>query len=194
MRETQRCSRDPRSQRAFVSSLIGSWESGGPPPLVHLLSWHFSELPLALHSSFYTYCVCLRNLWNTLTNFASALSLWPLDNQLLTVWNPSRAQGWWFVLLDFKQQFGNFLIYQNHLYVFVLEYRQPTMLVNARETINGKIHSCRKRYSLLVNQWFDVLVQFCLTLCEVAKGISNTSLLWSAGLVTGVNTFAILRI
>lgn len=41
----------PRSQR-YVSSVIGSWECGGPPPFVQLLSWHLSELSLALCSSF----------------------------------------------------------------------------------------------------------------------------------------------
>ena len=89
---TQRCSRDPCSQWVFVSSLIGSSESGGPPPLVHLLSCYFSELsPGTLLFFLHLLRVWLGNLWNTI--FVSTLRTWHWDNQQLTVWNPSGAPG-----------------------------------------------------------------------------------------------------
>lgn len=81
-RETQRCSRDPCSQRVFISSLIGNRECGGPTALAHLLSWVFSELSLVL-LFFLCLLVCVRNPWNILTLFVSALNTWYWDDQLV---------------------------------------------------------------------------------------------------------------
>lgn len=104
--------RPPLSESIHFQS---DWEPGGPPPLVHLLSWHLSELSLAHCSS--SYRVCLRDLWSTLTIFVSSLSPLHLDNELLAVLNPNRAQGWSFVLFDFKLQIEALIINQIHFLV-----------------------------------------------------------------------------
>lgn len=75
---TQRCSVDPLFQRAFVSSLIGSWAPPGPPPLS--LSTYFLGIPLnfSWHTALlflHSLQVCRSNLWITFTIAVSAQSV-----------------------------------------------------------------------------------------------------------------------